>query len=72
MIDMVDVFTNASVNSRNGLLAALESSDFALLHAHLRKLSLIAGTILQEQEAPVEQIFSAERADLTRRRHGSG
>jgi hypothetical protein len=30
MIDMVDVFTNASVNSRNGLLAALEPFDFAL------------------------------------------
>ena len=57
MIDMVDVLTNASVSRRNGLLAALEPSDFALLHAHLRQLSLIAGEILQEQEAPVEQIY---------------
>ena len=46
MIDMVDVLTNASVNSRNGLLAALEPSDFVLLHAHLRELSLTAGEIL--------------------------
>jgi CRP-like cAMP-binding protein len=57
MIDMVDVLTNASVNSRNGLLAALESSDFALLQLHLRHLPLIAGTVLQEEEAPVEQIY---------------
>ena len=53
----LDVFTNASVNSRNGLLAALEPSDFALLHAHLRQLSLIAGATLQEEEAPVEQVY---------------
>jgi hypothetical protein len=58
MIDMVDVLTNASVNSRNGLLAALEPSDFALLlHAHLRELPLLAGAILQEEEAAVEQIY---------------
>jgi hypothetical protein len=47
--------SRTSDNSRNGLLAALEPSDFALLHAHLRQLSLTAGAILQEQEAPVEQ-----------------
>jgi hypothetical protein len=57
MIDMVDVFTNTSVNSRNGLLAALEPFDFALLHAHLRQLPLTAGAILQEEEAPVDQIY---------------
>ena len=57
MIDMVDVLTNASVNSRNGLLAALEPFDFARLQPHLRQLPLIAGATLQEQEAPVEQIY---------------
>jgi CRP-like cAMP-binding protein len=57
MLDMVDVCTNAADSRRNGLLAALEPSDFALLHAHLRQLSLIAGTILQEEEAPVEQVY---------------
>jgi CRP-like cAMP-binding protein len=57
MIDMVDVLTNASNRSRNGLLAALEPSDLALLHAHLRELPLIAGAILQEEEAAVEQIY---------------
>jgi len=54
---LVDVFTNASDRSRNGLLAALEPSDFALLHAHLGQLSLITGATLQEKEAPVEQIY---------------
>lgn len=49
--------SRTSDNSRNGLLAALEPSDFALLHAHLRQLSLTAGATLQEQEAPVEQIY---------------
>ena len=53
----LDVFTNASVSSRNGLLAALEPFDLALLHAHMRQLSLTAGEILQEQEAPIEQIY---------------
>jgi CRP-like cAMP-binding protein len=57
MIDMVDVLTNASENNRNGLLAVLEPSDLALLHPHMRRLPLIAGAILQEQEAPVEQIY---------------
>jgi CRP-like cAMP-binding protein len=49
--------SRTSDSSRNGLLAALEPSDFALLHAHLRQLSLTAGATLQEQEAPVEQIY---------------
>jgi CRP-like cAMP-binding protein len=49
--------SRTSDNSRNGLLAALEPSDFALLHAHLQQLSLPAGATLQEQEAPVEQIY---------------
>ena len=57
MLDMVDVCTNAADSRRNGLLAALEPSDFALLHAHLRQLSLIAGATLQEEEAPVEQVY---------------
>jgi CRP-like cAMP-binding protein len=57
MIDMVDVLTNASENNRNGLLAVLEPSDLALLHPHMRRLPLIAGATLQEQEAPVEQIY---------------
>jgi CRP-like cAMP-binding protein len=57
MIDMVDVLTNASNRSRNGLLAALEPSDLALLHAHLRELPLVAGATLQEEEAAVEQIY---------------
>jgi CRP-like cAMP-binding protein len=57
MIDMVDVLTNAAVNSQNGLLAALEPFDFALLHPHLRQLPLIAGATLQEEEAAVEQIY---------------
>jgi CRP-like cAMP-binding protein len=56
-LNRVDAFTNASVNNRNGLLAALEPFDFALLHPHLRQLSLTAGATLQEQEAPVEQIY---------------
>jgi CRP-like cAMP-binding protein len=56
-LNRVDAFTNASDNSRNGLLAALEPFDFALLHPHLRQLSLTAGATLQEQEAPVEQIY---------------
>ena len=51
------VFTNASVISGNGLLAALEPFDFALLHPHLRQLPLIAGATLQDEEAPVEQIY---------------
>jgi CRP-like cAMP-binding protein len=54
---MVDVLTNASENNRNGLLAVLEPSDLALLHPHMRRLPLITGAILQEQEAPVEQIY---------------
>ncbi len=57
MLDMVDVCTNAADSRRNGLLAALKPSDFALLHAHLRQLSLIAGATLQEEEAPVEQVY---------------
>jgi hypothetical protein len=67
--------SRTSVNSRNGLLAALEPSDFALLHAHLQQLSLTAGATLQEQEAPVDRraltAISADDFSCHRRRAGA-
>jgi CRP-like cAMP-binding protein len=43
--------------SRNRLLTALEPPDLALLTPHLRRVSLIQGAVLQEQEAPVEYVY---------------
>jgi CRP-like cAMP-binding protein len=43
--------------SRNCLLAALASVDLALLAPHLRTVALLRGTVLQEQDATVEQVY---------------
>jgi CRP-like cAMP-binding protein len=43
--------------SRNRLLAALDPADLALLTPYLRRVSLIRGAALQEQEALVEQVY---------------
>jgi CRP-like cAMP-binding protein len=43
--------------SANRLLSALGGADFALLAPHLRDVPLIQGVVLQEQEAPVENVY---------------
>jgi CRP-like cAMP-binding protein len=48
---------NSIDTSRNRLLTALEPPDLALLTPHLRRVSLIQGAVLQEQEAPVEHVY---------------
>ena len=41
----------------NRLLKGLDPADFALLAQHLRQVPLLQGLVLQEQEAPVEQVY---------------
>src|SRR5262245_27839398 len=41
----------------NRLLKTLDGADFDLLAPHLRQASLKQGSLLQEQEAPVEHIY---------------
>jgi CRP-like cAMP-binding protein len=41
----------------NRLLGMLGEDDFALLGPHLRNVGLLQGMVLQEQEAPVEQVY---------------
>ena len=41
----------------NLLLAALDSTDYALVRPHLSTACFEQGTILQEQEAPVVQVY---------------
>jgi CRP-like cAMP-binding protein len=41
----------------NRLLISLDQADFALLAPHLRCVSLLQGQVLQEQEAPVGQVY---------------
>jgi CRP-like cAMP-binding protein len=41
----------------NRLLQSLAGADVALLAPHCRQVSLRQGSILQEQEAPVEQVY---------------
>jgi CRP-like cAMP-binding protein len=41
----------------NRLLSDLGDADFALLAPHLRDVPLIQGVVLQEQEAPVENVY---------------
>jgi CRP-like cAMP-binding protein len=41
----------------NRLLMSLDEADFALLAPHLRCVPLPQGQVLQEQEAPVEQVY---------------
>jgi CRP-like cAMP-binding protein len=43
--------------SRNHLLAALAPRDLALLAPHLLTVALLRGTVLQEQDTPVEQVY---------------
>lgn len=43
--------------NRNCLLAALAPVDLALLSPHLRTVALLRGTVLQEQDATVEQVY---------------
>jgi CRP-like cAMP-binding protein len=46
------------LNTRaNRLLATLDHADFHLLTPHLRSVPLVKGHVLQEQEAPVEQVY---------------
>jgi CRP-like cAMP-binding protein len=42
---------------QNRLLAALESADYALLVPHLRTAHFGRGTVLQEQGAPVAEVY---------------
>ena len=42
---------------RNRLIAALSSSDQSLLEPYLETLSLAPGTLLQEAQAPIEQVY---------------
>src|SRR5262245_66178915 len=41
----------------NLLLKGLDLVDSALLGKHLRQVPLLQGLVLQEQEAPVEQVY---------------
>src|SRR5262245_28551630 len=41
----------------NRFLADLDRADFALLAPYLHKIPLVQGSVLQEQEAPVEQVY---------------
>jgi CRP-like cAMP-binding protein len=41
----------------NRLLKGLDPADFALLGQHLWQVPLLQGLVLQEQEAPVEQVY---------------
>src|SRR5262245_13526982 len=41
----------------NRLLKTLDGADFDLLAPHLRQASLKQGSLLQEQEAPVERVY---------------
>src|SRR5436190_21834283 len=41
----------------NRLLSALGGADLALLAPHLRDVPLIQGVVLQEQEAPAENVY---------------
>src|SRR5215475_13247482 len=41
----------------NRLLQGLDPADFALLGPHLGQVPLLQGLVLQEQEAPVEQVY---------------
>ena len=41
----------------NRLLRTLDGADFDLLARHFRQLPLKQGSLLQEQEAPVEQVY---------------
>jgi CRP-like cAMP-binding protein len=49
--------TQAQSPALNHLLGGLRDADFALLGPHLRNVELLQGTVLQEQEAPVEQVY---------------
>jgi CRP-like cAMP-binding protein len=48
---------NTSDKLQNRLLAALEPADYALLTPHLRTACFARGAVLQEQEAPVDQVY---------------
>jgi CRP-like cAMP-binding protein len=41
----------------NRFLKGLDLADSALLGKHLRQVPLLQGLVLQEQEAPVEQVY---------------
>jgi CRP-like cAMP-binding protein len=51
------VAANAGLNGRNRLLAALESSDLALLSPHFKYSHLKQGTVLQEAGDPIEHVY---------------
>jgi len=49
--------SQAGLNGRNRLLAALERPDLALLFPHLKSSHLKQGTVLQEAGDRIEQVF---------------
>lgn len=57
MLEATQVQSPDFARRANHLLGALGDADFALLAPHLSNVGLLQGTVLQEQEAPVEQVY---------------
>jgi CRP-like cAMP-binding protein len=57
MLEAIQAQSPDLAHRANHLLGALSDADFASLGPHLRKVELLQGTVVQEQEAPVEQVY---------------
>jgi CRP-like cAMP-binding protein len=57
MLEVIHAESPDLARRANRLLGTLGDADFALLGPHLRNVELLQGTVLQEQEAPVEQVY---------------
>jgi CRP-like cAMP-binding protein len=57
MLEAIQAQSPDLARCANRLLGMLGEDDFALLGPHLRNVGLLQGMVLQEQEAPVEQVY---------------